>query len=952
MKKIKAQKGKEVQIQYDNNGIPLMGPVQWWKSYINSPEFAVRSGNDKQLITQANDKANKIKWFELPPNMQINKGNSKNYDLGSRLWNDDFTDAVKLPIPRGTSIILDPQQLTRIGGKRDSNWKNDDLFVDVLSHEVGHFRPELTPIEQDKFWYGKIPSKMIEQSKFADHPLGKKFKGNTSATDDKYLEYLQSSGVNTHDFRASENYSDLTTLRYLMYKEGIYDTRKGKMTLDDLNKALENKSIKDKFSIKRLLKLFPKEKIVELNNNIAFNPNEQLSIAQKGGAITNTGYLPNSPDRFNDYNIIPSNNITMNKVPYPIMAYPNVGQPMLMQPDQDYYFPNADYVTEVPVMKDGGIHIKSKNKGKFTKSANAAGMGVQEFARHILANKEDYSATQVKRANFARNFGGKKQDGGVITNQNRTDWNNYIDWLESKGLKGNPRLDTNNYGVRMINEYRRQVPNTTVSPEMIIPLQKDFGKYREYVINKIKSGKGAFSPGTNEDNFMKNLSVVDGIPGQRTTSFKFPSEYLTFINGTDSTTSRVGYATIKKEGGQFKKMQPGGQPLPYLPTAQFNPPGLNEYIAPEPTEGLPYLPTVQFDRTGSILSVPQGFERPYSNMDFDPFYGQNNTFPNGQKSKTKLKKNPFKTKKGIPSNLADITGAALNIVGDLTEPSIDRNLSMRLGLSDNFSTLPGGNKGDWDSNTGQFRPNSYVPIQFGNPYVSNYGIPKAQLGMPVDNSERLSLTMNPSSFIPMPQAIDNTFVDSKPNMFNPNNIKKVPENNDKSQYAFDYILNNSNLQPHQVAGIIGNLKVESADFSDKVIHGKRRGDGGKAVGIAQWHPNRWKNVSGYINSIGLDPYSLDGQLAGLIWELHGNESKALKKLNTASTAEDSAYIFDKYYERSAGTSRNERTKYAKSLYQRYMNSQTASSYQMGGEYEMSDEELQQFLKQGGQVEYI
>jgi Zn-dependent oligopeptidase len=55
-----------------------------------------------------------------------------------------------------------------------------------------------------------------------------------------------------------------------------------------------------------------------------------------------------------------------------------------------------------------GIHIKKENRGKFTASAKRAGMGVQEFARHVLANKEDYSSTQVKRANFARNFGGKK----------------------------------------------------------------------------------------------------------------------------------------------------------------------------------------------------------------------------------------------------------------------------------------------------------------------------------------------------------------------------------------------------------------------------------------------------------------------------------------------------------------------------------------------------------------
>ena len=54
-----------------------------------------------------------------------------------------------------------------------------------------------------------------------------------------------------------------------------------------------------------------------------------------------------------------------------------------------------------PLFKEGGIMIKKENRGKFTESANRANMGVQEYARHILANKEDYSPTLIKRANFA-----------------------------------------------------------------------------------------------------------------------------------------------------------------------------------------------------------------------------------------------------------------------------------------------------------------------------------------------------------------------------------------------------------------------------------------------------------------------------------------------------------------------------------------------------------------------
>lgn len=67
-----------------------------------------------------------------------------------------------------------------------------------------------------------------------------------------------------------------------------------------------------------------------------------------------------------------------------------------------------------PEYAAGGIHIKKANRGKFTAAADRANMGVQEYARHILANKENYSSTLVKRANFARNAAGWKHQGGGI----------------------------------------------------------------------------------------------------------------------------------------------------------------------------------------------------------------------------------------------------------------------------------------------------------------------------------------------------------------------------------------------------------------------------------------------------------------------------------------------------------------------------------------------------------
>jgi hypothetical protein len=76
---------------------------------------------------------------------------------------------------------------------------------------------------------------------------------------------------------------------------------------------------------------------------------------------------------------------------------------------------NVKKLNDIFKFKKGGIYIDPKNKGKFTRSAKRAGMSVQEFAKHVLANKDKYSTTQVKRANFARNAKKfKHEDGGPI----------------------------------------------------------------------------------------------------------------------------------------------------------------------------------------------------------------------------------------------------------------------------------------------------------------------------------------------------------------------------------------------------------------------------------------------------------------------------------------------------------------------------------------------------------
>lgn len=114
-----------------------------------------------------------------------------------------------------------------------------------------------------------------------------------------------------------------------------------------------------------------------------------------------------------------------------------------------------------PLFKEGGIMIKKENRGKFTKSANRANMGVQEYARHILANKEDYSPTLIKRANFARNFGGRKAFGGDLNTYGGT-YNGGLEYINN----GHTHSE-NPYGGVPMGTDRNGTPNLVEENETI-----------------------------------------------------------------------------------------------------------------------------------------------------------------------------------------------------------------------------------------------------------------------------------------------------------------------------------------------------------------------------------------------------------------------------------------------------------------------------------------------------
>lgn len=134
-----------------------------------------------------------------------------------------------------------------------------------------------------------------------------------------------------------------------------------------------------------------------------------------------------------------------------------------------------------------------------------------------------------------------------ITNQHRKDWNAYIDYLRSKGLAGNAMLDKDGTGNKVLEQYIKDNPKTSLSVNIVKPLQGEFQNYKKWVIGEVKAGRASWGEGVNEDNVMDDLSGEDAYAGSKTASHKFPMQYLTIFDKPTNTTTTTnqGFATVK-----------------------------------------------------------------------------------------------------------------------------------------------------------------------------------------------------------------------------------------------------------------------------------------------------------------------------------------------------------------------------------------------------------------------
>jgi len=115
------------------------------------------------------------------------------------------------------------------------------------------------------------------------------------------------------------------------------------------------------------------------------------------------------------------------------------------------------------------------------------------------------------------------------------EWNQFIDYAEKKGFRGNPDLDKNNKGNLLFEEWRKLNPKVTISKADMPSVRKSMLRLRDDAMEEIKKG-GEYTgstlgrqtgPNANFGEFMRHLVLNEesndpNYIGQRMTMTRFP----------------------------------------------------------------------------------------------------------------------------------------------------------------------------------------------------------------------------------------------------------------------------------------------------------------------------------------------------------------------------------------------------------------------------------------------
>ena len=144
----------------------------------------------------------------------------------------------------------------------------------------------------------------------------------------------------------------------------------------------------------------------------------------------------------------------------------------------------------------------------------------------------------------AMSGGGGNGETPPVNDRLRSEWNDFIDFLDARKLKGDPRLDTGDFGNKLLDEYVATYKPKELSRARMKDIWSEVQNYRSNALAEIKSGKAQAQ--VPEERFMswvvenaktKNPEYV----GRYFSTFKFP-KYTAVANVMGNQSTNKGFA--------------------------------------------------------------------------------------------------------------------------------------------------------------------------------------------------------------------------------------------------------------------------------------------------------------------------------------------------------------------------------------------------------------------------
>lgn len=136
----------------------------------------------------------------------------------------------------------------------------------------------------------------------------------------------------------------------------------------------------------------------------------------------------------------------------------------------------------------------------------------------------------------------KPQQPPKLTPAQKEAWNRFIDFVATQKMAGHPSLDqrNKNVGMGLLQAFNLKNPDYALPLEIVPVVQKELNDYRNEALAKWKAGKAIIEGVEKEEDFMPGLSQVDGWPGTKTLSSKFPGATLTRTTSEGTEVKKFG----------------------------------------------------------------------------------------------------------------------------------------------------------------------------------------------------------------------------------------------------------------------------------------------------------------------------------------------------------------------------------------------------------------------------